>query len=96
MKCKACKALGNANILKETLRPYSGSGELRPFVTVESRGLAITGWRPTPGQTFAAENPDSGASFDDIQFDEEDWVGYDEAAACPVGVMDLKWEVKKA
>ncbi|KAI9360346.1 hypothetical protein DFJ73DRAFT_75643 [Zopfochytrium polystomum] len=96
MKCKQCKALGNANIVKGTVKPYSKSGQLQPFVTIESRGISITDWQPTHGQTFSAENPDSGTKFEEIEFEEEerDWVGYDEKGHAPVSVMGLSWEIK--
>ncbi|KAJ3326747.1 hypothetical protein HDU76_012681 [Blyttiomyces sp. JEL0837] len=97
MKCPGCKSVGNATILKETLKPYTKSGQFQPIVTIESRGMDFVGWQPTHGQSFKAEGEESGTTFDDIEFEDGtlDWVGYDDEGKCPVGVTEIEGKFDK-
>jgi hypothetical protein len=84
-------------ILKDTLKPYTTPSRFSPILTIESRGLEFIGWRPTSQELWAAENPDSGTTFDDIEFegDDRDWAGYDEEASVPVGVTELEGKFER-
>ncbi|KAJ3099237.1 hypothetical protein HK100_004931 [Physocladia obscura] len=99
MKCKSCKTHTNATIVKDSLKPYvSTSQSPQKILTIETRGLDFTAWKPTHGETWIAVGVDSGTVFDDIEFEEgeRDWAGYDEKAACPVGVTGIEGSFLKS
>ncbi|KND04933.1 uncharacterized protein SPPG_00623 [Spizellomyces punctatus DAOM BR117] len=97
MRCKSCKNEGTANVLVDTLEPYTleSSGRFAPLVQIECRGLEPFEWAPADG--WQAEGAESETPFTDIPLGEgEEWAEYDEKASEPVGVTELVGKVEKA
>ncbi|KAJ3070949.1 hypothetical protein HDU98_006021 [Podochytrium sp. JEL0797] len=98
MRCKSCKAHTNANIIKDSFKPYtSDNASPQSILTIETRGLDFIDWKPTHGQNWIAEGVESGMVFNDVEFEEgeRDWAGYDEKSSCSVGVTDIQGKFVK-
>ncbi|KAJ3414797.1 hypothetical protein HDV05_006044 [Chytridiales sp. JEL 0842] len=103
VKCKFCGSTGNLSVLKDSMHAYT-EGTKKGLVTVECRGLEVTSWRPTNGEMFRAENPETGSVFEDIEIEvseggkeggwEGEWVGWDDKGNCEVGVLGMKGSVE--
>ncbi|KAI9102697.1 hypothetical protein DFS34DRAFT_647258 [Phlyctochytrium arcticum] len=94
MRCKGCKNEGTANMIKDTLKPYTAeaNGDFLPLIQLECRGLEPFEWAPADG--WQAEGVESETPFADIPLGGgEEWAEYDEKASLPVGITDVVGKV---
>ncbi|KAJ3499489.1 hypothetical protein NMY22_g19503 [Coprinellus aureogranulatus] len=95
-KCGNCKRESSAKFDPQSkVKPYTAeNGQLQSIVEIECRGLEFTGFEfKGPWKCVGAE---SGTKFDDIDLGDGEWVDYDEKAALPVGISELKSEWSRA
>ncbi|KAG9006738.1 hypothetical protein FRB94_013862 [Tulasnella sp. JGI-2019a] len=100
-KCGSCKRASSAKFDKfdnksPPTKPYqitsSENQEYSPLVVIECRGLEFIGFDPMG--TWKCTGVESGTKFDEVEFEDGEWVDYDEKAAKPVGISTIqsKWE----
>jgi len=95
-KCGLCKREASARFEPSfPTRTYSAeNGQLAPFITLDCRNLEFIGFDPIG--TWRCVGAESGTEFKDVELDQGEWVDYDEKAAQPVGVSNVKGEWTRA
>ncbi|KAI6153663.1 DUF866-domain-containing protein [Pisolithus tinctorius] len=82
-RCGNCKRESSAKFdPSAAVRPYSDSGNFAELLVIECRGLEFVGFDPR--RTWAC-NGIKGQSFE-VEFQDNDWVDYDENARLPVQI----------
>ncbi|KAJ2493397.1 hypothetical protein IWW37_000681 [Coemansia sp. RSA 2050] len=91
IKCHFCKREGSLDIAEGPF-PYTAddSGAMATILIVDCRGLDLKEFEPRGG--WRATGTESKALFDDVDLGEMEWYDYDEEAAVPVSVKDIKCE----
>ncbi|XP_068197391.1 CXXC motif containing zinc binding protein [Antennarius striatus] len=94
-KCKLCSRDNSIDILRDTITPYNfeDSERFKTMVQFECRGLEPIDFQPQAG--FAAQGPDSGTPFLEINLLEKDWTDYDEKIGESVGIYEVTHQFKK-
>jgi Eukaryotic protein of unknown function (DUF866) len=87
MKCKVCSKGITMNFVNKPGLKYSQSEQFQKIAEIESRGGKVVSWRPSRGFCVVSE---SGTAFLDVNFEELDWVEYDEQAAQLLGVYEIE------
>ncbi|PWY99295.1 DUF866-domain-containing protein [Testicularia cyperi] len=102
MSCSFCKKEGSAKFdeptAKEPLwRPIQASEEGAEYQTLcvlDFRGFEPVSFEPQG--TWVCKGTESGTLFDAVEFEDGEWMDYDEKAGAEVGILELEHRWKRA
>ncbi|KAJ2822484.1 hypothetical protein FBU31_004576 [Coemansia sp. 'formosensis'] len=91
ISCHFCKHQGSLDIAEGPF-PYTAkdSGSMATILIVDCRGLDIKEFEPR--RRWKVTGTESNTVFDEVDLDEMEWYEYDEEAAVPVSIKDIKCE----
>ena len=89
MKWKDSGRQCNVSIVEDSLGELDeeGSGVL---ITFECRNCEIETWHPSDGYVVVSEG---GKEFENVAFEDGEWVDYDDENDCSVGISDLTCKI---
>jgi hypothetical protein len=96
-RCGFCKRESSAKFEQSSPpQPYSAdaSRQFSPFVTIDCRGLEFTTFDPRG--TWKCVGVEKGTPFTEVEFEDGEWVDYDEKAKVPVGISNIESEWSRA
>jgi len=96
-RCGHCKRESSAKFdPSSSPRSYSAdaNGQYAPFITIDCRGLEFTSFDPQG--VWKCVGTESGTPFTEVEFDNGEWVDYDEKTKEPVGISEIESEWSRA
>ncbi|KIL00248.1 hypothetical protein PAXRUDRAFT_821863 [Paxillus rubicundulus Ve08.2h10] len=93
-RCSNCKHENTAKFdTSIPTRPYTAdhSESFSEVLVIECRGLEFTGFDPRG--TWSCKGTETKTTFPNVEFEEGEWIDYDEKAALPVQVsfLESRW-----
>jgi len=95
-RCGFCKRESSAKFEPSPPQPYSAdaSRQFSPFVTIDCRGLEFTSFDPRG--IWKCVGIEKETPFTEVEFEDGEWVDYDEKAKVPVGISNIESEWSRA
>ncbi|KDN40773.1 DUF866-domain-containing protein [Tilletiaria anomala UBC 951] len=105
MRCQFCKKESSAKFDEPTAKnptfrvyevPDSSAPDFQTLCQIEFRGLEPVLFQPDPDSYFACDSTSSKSKFTEVQFEDGEWMDYDEAGSTEVSIMDFETRWKRA
>ncbi|XP_053206956.1 CXXC motif containing zinc binding protein-like [Panonychus citri] len=95
-KCKFCSNQSSILILPETIQSYSDddSPKLKTMVVFDCRGIEPIEYQPRDG--FVCQGIESGRVFSSVEFQDNEWVDYDDKANQSVGIYEFESKFERS